>query len=374
MLHEHQLALARLEALVAALPEPHDWTALTLAGDEVYFTIEDKEAAPGSEADIVVAQVVPQVVRFPVGVGLMLRRARPGRGGLTEFIGGLLRPRASDADLETNFKVRAISRWSRTTLGEWVVSVEALEPHWSRFALEIDAFGTDDPIEIAIEVPASLSGRVAVGLAAPMAVDEFVMTLNGRKLGERPLALQVFEGIPGRLRRSPLAPTTARGDAPAAGGKARVLSTQQLQSATLYEAPKVPAGDAIVNYLGDQGGVLVHPTGVRPTIAVIRNVEAGGARTVSAQVRHVAESGTPAECAIYALESAASRESADVVFDKARLAELTWRKVLPQQAAELRYELAEGIAGSADIFLLSRSPTSKINSPWSVFTAIRIGA
>jgi hypothetical protein len=373
MLEAQQRAFARLEGFFASLPKPHEWEAFALPGDAAYFTIENEEATADPEASLIVAQALPQMVRFPVAVDLMLRRAGPARGGLGAFVGGLLRSRSPALDVAQTFTVRAIGRWSRTTLGEWRTSLDALEANWTRYPVDTDSFGIDEPIEILIQVPASLSGTLAVGLAKPLALADYVLTLNGRKAGDRPLAVKVFEGIPGRLRRGSLGPASGRGVAPAAGGSL-VLSVQQLQSATLYEAPKIPSAYQIVSYVGDHGGVLVHPTGTRPTIAIIRDVESMGVRVVSARVKHAAETGTPAECAVYAFPAATTRQSAGVVFNKKTLAALSWQKVDAQQTVELRYELPEGAPRSIDIFLLSRSPTAKIDSAWSVFTGIRVGA
>jgi hypothetical protein len=300
---------------------------------------------------------------------LKLRRARPSLGNLGKF--GAYLFRAGPAE-EASFTVSVIGQWSRSRLGGWTSSLESLGANWTRYEFEIDAFGIEEPMQVLLEVPAGLAGRLAVGLAKPQAVDDYVLTLNGRKVGERPMAVQVFEGVPAGLRRG--AAAAGRDAASIAGGGQRALSLQLLQTAALQQAPKVPPGSPIVTYVADREGVLVHPTGTRPTIAVIRNVEAGGARSVSALVRHVADAGTAAECAICAVETSAIAKSGEIVFDKKKLAGLSWSRVSPQQAAEVHYKFPESVNDTVDIFLLSRSPTPRINSAWSVFTNVRLGA
>ncbi|WP_036283041.1 DUF6212 domain-containing protein [Methylocystis sp. ATCC 49242] len=376
-LREVQTSFSHLEEYLTSVPFARDWLAFALPDAEDYWTFS--EGSTGLNSYVTLTQALPQVVPFPSGVSLKLQHVR--RGG----------------NEKQQISLSVIGRWSRKSIGQWVVSLDAISGPWTRFEMPPSIKALDEPMEISLTIPYSVTPIVSVGLGKATPIKDYALAINGKREGDRPLSVRVYSGLPGNMRQptvgalmpvesieigdisrvdlrvpAPLAKTYISGSRE----EHRTLGQEHLAQCQLVETAELADFD-VVKLMPQYNGILVHPTGKEPTIAVVPHVPFGGGEKLSILVSHVGtQSEAAIECAAAVLKSAHNRNGGslgDIVghLGSEYWESLDWMAVTPGDAIQIHCNLPKGIE-TGDIILFSRSPSGNCQFAWSIFGGMYI--
>lgn len=269
-------------------------------------------------------------------------------------------------DLEGSVRFTAQGAWSGKVLCDASVAFRELGRTWTQFRCDPLDSGDEEPLAIALSMSGPDLEWLVPAFSHMSPIPEECATIDGLGSIGRPLAVQIWSGIPGI---EPLPHAGAVGEAREAG-VATILSIapELLGMAELVSKLPPDVTFAPVSYDSATQSLMVHPLGPRPTVAVLPSLSVANLTSLSAIVQLTDANAQPTEFALLALPaSGRGRKS------KARMAGpdidvigVTWHEFRAREWGEIEVSFPVPLDGEVEIFLLTRTRTdaSDYTSAW----------
>lgn len=226
----------------------------------------------------------------------------------------------------------------------------------------VDSFDKDCAIRIRIVADAGRPVALAVG---PMsALGEFAPTLNGRRTGDRVLALKVWKG----LARATL-PATSRHIRPDGRVPRRtaLLMPGDLPRPSKLRVPRDAEKFIEVTHWHNENAILVHPSAQGIVIGILEGLDVTDLLSVSAAVNVSHPSSPTLGFAVAILPTGHARSLADPA---TALGE--WLLLPPRGWGQVHHHLERPLTGKADLLLgacIAHAPVA--NWSWALFRSFR---
>ncbi|WP_018260475.1 DUF6212 domain-containing protein [Methylobacterium sp. WSM2598] len=208
---------------------------------------------------------------------------------------------AADRQTRASVAIRLRAAHSRDLLGTWTVAAATLDPGWNRFDCPVTARPLDEPVEVELLWERGTAPRLALSLGEETADPRLRAVTSDGAVGQRPLALRIYAGVPG-LR------LPSRGWGRPADGEAAPEAPSHVRIDELLERAAFGGGlpeprPELLRYMGVGSGLFLHPADEAPHVAVIRHVRIEGVRAVLADVALAHDEADPTEFGLFAAPS-----------------------------------------------------------------------
>ena len=248
--------------------------------------------------------------------------------------------------------------WSGTVLCDRSLDVRDLGAGWTQFRCEPLSSGDEEPLELELRMAGADLGWLVPAFSHPSPLPEDCASIADLGSVGRPLAIQVWSGIPG-------IDLTAHAGAPRGDTAVAVIAPEQLSMAELASKPPAGLSFTPVSYDTATQSLLVHPLGPRPTVARLPPVSAVNLSALSAIVRLDDARARPAEFALAASVARSVRDGIDPD-------SLTWHEFKAREWGEIEVTFPEPLNGEVRIHLLTRTRTDDFNYTSAWFRGLRM--
>jgi hypothetical protein len=229
---------------------------------------------------------------------------------------------------------------------------------WTVFEVDPEV-GECNYLAYRLQVPNRPHDPLRIGLSQ-LPQHKLAATSKPGVVPPRAPAIRIYRGVPSRRRTSIAGAHLTIAAEEKAQPSSRSISFDQLREAELVRTHRMPDNWKPITWLHRESGLMVHPTGVSPTIARIRGVELNGQRTIMATCMLAHDEAPDVECAVALepLEMAKAYEKLPASRGGSHLSEemlsgLTWTRLKSRDYAEIRESIGAHY-GLANLLLLSR--------------------
>lgn len=276
--------------------------------------------------------------------------------------------------------VEARGAFSGKILGAWKRPRARLVPGWNEFMCRSET-NLHEPVEIRIAWRSD-SEPPSLGMGVPVGDTTAAAKLASGKYLERPFALRLWRSE--FLSSADIAGETGPADADETEADEALSSvyvaSNLLPTGVFYSGPP-QAPPTHVGWRSNEAGLIVHPAGTRPMIAIIRDVEVVELKLIAAKVRLAHPEGSPTEFALVALpqsseaERATSRWAIAGLLGSGKRIDLSeqltqrarWLCLSGNGRGEVIFEFAQPYTGMVDLFLMTRNPQPDSANSWAFF-------
>jgi hypothetical protein len=272
-------------------------------------------------------------------------------------------------NLEGTARFIARAAWSGKLLCDASVDLKDLGRSWTQFRCDPLDSGDEEPLAIELDLSGPDLGWLVPAFSHACPLPEDCATIVGHSPIGRPLAMQIWSGIPGI---EPPAHTVASGEIEGAG-PANVISIAPEQLGTAELVSKVPADLTFmpVSYDTATQSLLVHPLGPRPTVAVLPSRWVANLSSLSAIVQVPDAGAQPTEFAMLALPSSGWGRGSDAAED-VDLAAATWHEFKAREWGEIELNFPRPLDGEVRIYLLTRTRSDNYNYTSAFFRGLKM--
>jgi hypothetical protein len=279
-------------------------------------------------------------------------------------------------------------------LASWSIEEREFSEGWNRFDVPPVREPLDEPVIVEVNWEPDSVGSLKLALGEAVADKRWAASGLEARLGDRPIALRIYEGVPGL--RLPPSGFNAPPDGPRTEARAGVHNLDHLLSlARFWKGPQGP-DKTVIRYMGSEVGLLVHPTGRAPVSAVINRVTLHNAASLNAEVALDHESAADTEFGLFAAPATVSsrlgppapRASGLVSLlrlgvtrangngmtggDPTLSASIAWLALRSREEGILSFEFDAPVSGPVDIFLLTRSVRKDTRYAWAHFKHLAV--
>lgn len=280
-------------------------------------------------------------------------------------------------NVEGTVRFTVQAAWSGRVLCDASVDLRDLSPNWTQFRCEPLAGGDKEPLAIELLMSGPDLGWVTPAFSHPSPIPEECAIIAGQHPIGRPLALQIWSGIPGiepPQRAGSFggrAAADSTGLGPAAANSLSI-TLEQLSRAEL--ASKLPADltFAPVNYDAATQSLLVHPLGFRPTVARLPPMSVFNLSALSATVQLTEPNAQPTEFALVALPSSSGVSASRRPSDDIDFSGVTWHEFKAREWGEIEICFPQRLNGEIHIYLLTRTQTDNYDYTSAWFRGLRM--
>jgi hypothetical protein len=276
--------------------------------------------------------------------------------------------------------VEVIGAYSEQSIIKWNRSYDRVLNGWNAFICP-NSIALDQSIRVKVSWSERADGpSIGLGPKLPDATTNAVLG-DSTNLG-RPISLRVW-AAPYQVPM-PVENSTAVGpieidetfDQPR-----KVLSTS---GNLLSLATAIEGQTGEVRWAPDQSGVMVHPSGKRPSIGVIANVMTEGLWNITAQVQLNHAKAMTTEFALVALPRSNIRKPPEArgrlsalfrnfgitgqgAVVKQLVSDAAWLRLAAGESGEVAFSFKVPFTGEIDIFLMTRNLTANSSYCWAMF-------
>jgi hypothetical protein len=282
-------------------------------------------------------------------------------------------------NVEGTVRFTVQAAWSGKVLCDASVDLCDLGPSWTQFRCEPLACEDEQPLAIELHMSGPDLGWLSPAFSHVSPIPEECATIAGHNPIGRPLALQIWSGIPGieqRLHAGSFGASQAADPAGFGPAVANSLSIAPEQLGRAELASKLPADltFAPVNYDTATQSLLVHPLGFRPTVARLPPMSVSNLSALSAIVQLNDPNAQPTEFALTALPaSGRGRVSASwPPSEDIDLSGVTWHEFKAREWGEVEVCFPQHLDGEIQIYLLTRTRSDSYNYTSAWFRGLKM--
>ncbi|NGM35613.1 hypothetical protein G4G93_17085 [Methylobacterium sp. DB0501] len=337
--------------------------------EKVLQALEDPIRAIGPMSDRLVYRVEPAaypVHRQPTGEdeSILISQNLSGEIPSIKSIEFFMSRDADEEDGSVNFK--AIRSHSGNLICDVNIPLSAIRRGWNNVQCTETYGGKREPVRVEVTLSGEGARSVFLALGQPNPIREECASISTNDMNDRPLAIQVWSGMPAFL---PLA--GARAPTVEAAVAAKSIPAVVMSRAELFHQASGIADFNTVAFDEETKSLLVHPLGLAPTISCLRSIGASGYRKILAVVELRNKDAQATEFAVFSasgLPAAAIIDTENPDF----LQYVKWNAFKAGEWGEFEVEIAPMNADIIDIYLLTRNRTENYNLSWAYFRSITL--
>ncbi|MFH6785228.1 DUF6212 domain-containing protein [Methylobacterium sp. MA0201] len=273
-----------------------------------------------------------------------------------------------DADDDDGYvTLKATRLYSGNVICDATIPLSSVHRGWNSFQCSEIYGGNREPVHVEVTIGGTDARSVFPALGRPNPIREECASIRGGDTSDRPLAIQVWSGMPAFL---PLA-GAPRPTADKAATAPKSVPAAIMSRAELFHQASGIADFNTVGFEEDTKSLLVHPLGVEPTIGRLRSVNVSGYRKILAVVELRNKDAQMTEFAV----CSASKISAPTLLDVEKFEffnSLKWHVFKAGEWGEFETEIAQMNEDEVDIYLLTRNRTDNYNLSWAYFRSLTL--
>ncbi|TNC11450.1 hypothetical protein FF100_20240 [Methylobacterium terricola] len=271
---------------------------------------------------------------------------------------------AADDDGIVNVKVTRL--YCGNVICDARIPLSSIHRGWNNVQCSEIYGGNREPVHVEVTISGADARSVFPALGRPNPIREECASIGGDDANDRPLAIQVWSGLPAFLPLAGARPTADKPDMAPKSVSAAIMSRAEL----FHQASGI-ADFNTVGYEEDTKSLLVHPLGTEPTISRLRSVNVSGYRKVLAVVELRNKDAQTTEFAV----CAASKISAPTLLDVEKfefINSLDWHVFKAGEWGEFEVDISHLNEDEVDIYLMTRNRTDNYNLSWAYFRSLTL--
>ena len=289
-------------------------------------------------------------------------------------------------------RIKMKAAHSGKPLGNWSMVERVFAEGWNRFEVASRPTPLDEPVIIEVGWEPDGTGSLKLGLGETVADKRWVARGLGVTIGDRPLALRIFEGTPSR--KLPASGFNVPSEGEPNQRDAGLHNLDHMLTLARFWSGSQGEDKTSINYAGTEKGLQVHPTGRQPVVAIIQRIVLHNAISLKTDIVLDHEPAADTEFGLFAARSTGlSRPAPQAktttkllsLFGRGALARaelggsesvplsnVSWMALRALEEGSLSFEFDAPISGPVDIFLLTRGVTNDTTFAWAQFRHLAV--